>query len=102
MDYQELKQLKNTLDKYKITDFKQLDNLLMEAFKEYQLKTESEIADLQSKIDAIHLIKIPKDASDEVKQIINEKNGYLIATEITPIQSIIDQKQLLLSEIQNG
>lgn len=61
---------------------------------------ESEIADLQSRIDSIHLIEIPKDASDEIKEAINYKNGMLIATDIAPLQNELEQKQQFLNELK--
>lgn len=63
---------------------------------------EAEIKELQARIDSVHLIEIPKDASDEIKTIINEKNGFLVANDIAPLQNELEQKQLLLSEITNG
>lgn len=63
---------------------------------------EAEIKELQDRINSFHLIEIPKDASNEIKEAINYKNGMLLATEIVPIQNQLEQKQLLLSEIING
>lgn len=63
---------------------------------------EAEIKELQARIDSIHLIDIPKDASDEIKEAINYKNGMLVATDIVPMQSRLEQKQAFLEEITNG
>jgi hypothetical protein len=60
----------------------------------------SEITDLQSRIDSIHLIEIPKDASDEIKEAINEKNGFLVANDIAPLQNELEQKQQFLNELK--
>jgi hypothetical protein len=61
---------------------------------------EAEIKELQARIDSVRLIEIPKDASDEVKEAINYKNGMLIATDIAPIQSQLEQKQQFLNELK--
>lgn len=61
---------------------------------------ESEIADLQSRIDSIHLIEIPKDASNEIKAIINEKNGFIVANDTEPLRCELDQKQQFLNELK--
>ena len=63
---------------------------------------EAEIAELERRIASVHLIEVPKGASEEVATIVNEKNGNLIATEITPLQLQIERKQIFLDEVKNG
>jgi hypothetical protein len=61
---------------------------------------EAEIKELQARIDSVRLIEIPKDASDEVKEAINYKNGMLIATDIEPLRCELEQKQQFLNELK--
>jgi len=60
---------------------------------------ENEIADLQSRIDSIHLIEIPKGASEEVVIAI-EKSNEFPRGEVVMFQTQLDEKTKLLEELK--
>lgn len=60
---------------------------------------ESEIADLQSRIDSIHLIEIPEGASEEVVIAI-EKSNEFPRGEIVMFETRLREKQDLLNELK--
>lgn len=99
MDYTELKQLKETLDKYKITDLKQLDSLLVKALQEYKTKLEEEVAELQTKVDAVHLIEIPEGASEEVAMLVAQANEFPTGEKFM-FETRLREKQDLLNELK--
>jgi hypothetical protein len=60
---------------------------------------ESEIADLQSRIDSIHLIEIPKDASDEVAMLVAQANEFPTGEKFM-FETRLKDKQNLLNELK--
>lgn len=95
----DLKTARTILETYKLS-VNVLDALIITLSVGATKEINAEIADLQSRIDSIHLIEIPKDASDEVKEAINYKNGMLIATDIEPLRCELEQKQQFLNELK--
>lgn len=59
---------------------------------------ESEIAELQSRIDSIHLIEIPDKASEEVVMAVNYWNEQFVPEKDNYEKTLLD-KQILLSEL---
>jgi hypothetical protein len=60
---------------------------------------ESEIADLQSRIDSIHLIEIPEGASEELIALVMDANAKTYA-DTALIQDEVKAKQELLTELK--
>ena len=60
---------------------------------------EAEIAELQARIDSVHLIEIPKDASDEVAMLIAQANEFPTGEKIM-FETRLKDKQDLLNELK--
>ncbi len=60
---------------------------------------EDEIAELQSRIDSIHLIEIPEGASEEVAMIIAQANEFPIGEKVM-FETQLAEKQKLLKELK--
>lgn len=65
---------------------------------------EAEIAELRERIRAAetNLIPVPEKADARVAEVVNEKNGFWVATEIVPLQIQMEQKLAFYSEVKNG
>lgn len=61
-----------------------------------------EIEALQQRINSLNLIEVPEGVDEEVIKVINEKNAFIIANDITPLQNELEQKQQILNNLQNG
>lgn len=60
---------------------------------------EAEIKELQARIDSVHLIEIPKDASDEVAMLIAQANEFPTGEKFM-FETRLKDKQNLLNELK--
>lgn len=60
---------------------------------------EAEIKELQARIDSVHLIEIPKDASDEVAMLVAQANEFPTGEKIM-FETRLRDKQDLLNELK--
>jgi len=101
MRYQDLKQIKDTLEKYQITDLKMLDKEIEKAGVEYRAVLEAEIADLQAKIQTAesNLIAVPVGVDERVVALVMEASARSFS-ETVLLRDELERKQNLLTELK--
>lgn len=94
----DLKTARTILETYKLS-VKDVDALIITLSVGAIKEINAEITDLQSRIDSIHLIEIPKDASEEVAMLVAQANEFPTGEKIM-FETRLREKQDLLNELK--